>query len=197
VNFFRTSGFRIDDSKKTKFPSGAYQRIQFICSGRSQFCRGSDPSNRYWLLNTRICFHGLDLLYEDVSLYELALSFRMCIDFQKASRPESRRGFVPVAKRWVVERSISWTNYFRRIVKDYENTVTSSVHWLYLANHDSANTWILPNIIPQHILKDENRVNHGNSTARKQIVCAMPKSETNTVYQIQLTNSQTFTSIFY
>lgn len=56
------------------------------------------------------------------------------IDFQKASRPESRRGFVPVAKRWVVERSISWTNYFRRIVKDYEHTVTSSVNWLYLAN---------------------------------------------------------------
>ncbi|MDR6804564.1 hypothetical protein J2Y45_001832 [Dyadobacter sp. BE34] len=41
---------------------------------------------------------------------------------------------LPVAKRRVVERSISWTNYFRRIVKDYEHTVTSSVNWLYLAN---------------------------------------------------------------
>lgn len=49
------------------------------------------------------------------------------IDFEKASRPETARGFVPVAKRWVVERSIAWTNWFRRIVKDYEYTVSSSV----------------------------------------------------------------------
>ncbi|WP_223860879.1 IS5 family transposase [Spirosoma validum] len=54
--------------------------------------------------------------------------------FEKASRPESAQGFVPVAKRWVVERTISWTNYFRRIVKDYEYTLLSSVNWLYLAN---------------------------------------------------------------
>jgi transposase len=54
--------------------------------------------------------------------------------FEKASRPESVTGFVPVAKRWVVERSISWTNFFRRIVKDYEYTISSSVGWLLLAN---------------------------------------------------------------
>lgn len=56
------------------------------------------------------------------------------IDFEKASRPESAKGFVPVAKRWVVERSIGWTNFFRRLVKDYEYTLSSSVNWLYLAN---------------------------------------------------------------
>lgn len=56
------------------------------------------------------------------------------IDFEKASRAESARGFVPIANRWVVERTIAWTNFFRRIVKDYEYTVSSSVSWLYLAN---------------------------------------------------------------
>lgn len=56
------------------------------------------------------------------------------IGFERASRPESTRGFVPVAKRWVVERTIAWTNYFRRLVKDYEYTTSSSVAWLYLAN---------------------------------------------------------------
>lgn len=56
------------------------------------------------------------------------------INFEKASRPESAQGFVPVAKRWVVERTIAWTNFFRRIVKDYEYTLSSSVSWLYLAN---------------------------------------------------------------
>ena len=47
------------------------------------------------------------------------------VDFEKASRPESAHGFVPIAKRWVVERSIAWTNFFRHIVKDYEYTVSS------------------------------------------------------------------------
>lgn len=56
------------------------------------------------------------------------------IDFEKASRPESAQGFVPVAKRWVVERTIAWTNFFRRIVKDYEYTLLSAASWLYLAN---------------------------------------------------------------
>jgi transposase len=54
--------------------------------------------------------------------------------FEKASRAESAKGFVPVAKRWVVERTIAWTNFFRRIVKDYEYTVQSSATWLILAN---------------------------------------------------------------
>ena len=56
------------------------------------------------------------------------------IKFEKAAKPESTKGFVPVAKRWVVERTIAWSNFFRRIVKDYEYTVSSSVGWMYLAN---------------------------------------------------------------
>lgn len=59
------------------------------------------------------------------------------IDFEKVSRTESAIGFVTVAKRWVVERGIAWTNLFRRVVKDYERTVSSSVDWLYLANSQS------------------------------------------------------------
>jgi transposase len=77
-----------------------------------------------------------DQAYNGVFAKELA---RWSIDFEKASRPESAQGFVPLANRWVVEPvrrrgSIAWPNYFRRIVKDYEHTVTSSASWLYLAN---------------------------------------------------------------
>ncbi|MBO9616839.1 MAG: IS5 family transposase [Dyadobacter sp.] len=72
-----------------------------------------------------------DQAYNGVFASELA---KWSIDFKKATRPESSRGFVPVAKRWVVERTIAWTNYFRRVVKDYEYTISSSVSWLYLAN---------------------------------------------------------------
>lgn len=54
--------------------------------------------------------------------------------FEKGSKPESVKGFVPIAKRWVVERTIAWTNFFRRLVKDYEYTPLSSAAWSILAN---------------------------------------------------------------
>jgi hypothetical protein len=41
------------------------------------------------------------------------------IKFEKAAKSESTKGFVPVAKRRVHERTIAWSNFFRRIVKDY------------------------------------------------------------------------------
>lgn len=54
---------------------------------------------------------------------------------QVASRPPSAtRGFVPVAKRGVVERTFAWLNAFRRLAVDYERTPASHVAWLLLAN---------------------------------------------------------------
>lgn len=61
--------------------------------------------------------------------------------FEKATRLDEGKNnknrdnkFVPEPKRWVVERFFAWTNFFRRIVKDYEHTVTSAATWLILAN---------------------------------------------------------------
>ncbi|GHO61136.1 hypothetical protein KSC_000280 [Ktedonobacter sp. SOSP1-52] len=34
--------------------------------------------------------------------------------------PETKRGFVLLPRRWVVERSFAWTTRFRRLVRDYE-----------------------------------------------------------------------------
>jgi len=33
---------------------------------------------------------------------------------------EAKRGFVLLARRWVVERDFAWTSRFRRLAKDYE-----------------------------------------------------------------------------
>ena len=86
--------------------------------------------------------------------------FAGAIDLEKASRPESAQGFVPVAKRWVVERTIAWTNFFRRLVKDYEYTISSAPaarfgelalfgqHSDYVATITSQK----PNLIPKHAL---------------------------------------------
>jgi len=50
-----------------------------------------------------------------------------------ASRPPTDRGFVPVKKRWVVERTFSWFNFFRRLDKDHEKTVQSSEAMIFIA----------------------------------------------------------------
>jgi transposase len=34
--------------------------------------------------------------------------------------PEAKRGFVPLPRRWVVERSFAWAARFRRLARDYE-----------------------------------------------------------------------------
>jgi transposase len=51
-----------------------------------------------------------------------------------AAKPQTAQGFLPVKQRWVVERTFAWTNFFRRIVKDYEYTKESSQAMLLLAN---------------------------------------------------------------
>ena len=51
-----------------------------------------------------------------------------------SSRPPTVKGFVPLKIRWIVERTFSWFNHFRRLSKDYEKTVESSANWILLAN---------------------------------------------------------------
>src|SRR3982750_641599 len=45
-------------------------------------------------------------------------------------RPADQRGFQVQPKRWIVERTLSWLNPFRRLSKDYENTTESSARQL-------------------------------------------------------------------
>lgn len=56
------------------------------------------------------------------------------VQVEVASKPESTKGFVPVKKRWVVERTFGCFNFFRRLVKDYEGNPENSAAWLFWAN---------------------------------------------------------------
>lgn len=51
-----------------------------------------------------------------------------------SSRPPTEKGFVPVAKRWVNERTFGWLNFFRRLSKDYERSARSAESMILLAN---------------------------------------------------------------
>jgi putative transposase len=49
-------------------------------------------------------------------------------------RPEGSRGFTPLEKRWVVERTNAWNGRCRRNSKDYERRVESSETMIQISN---------------------------------------------------------------
>ncbi len=49
---------------------------------------------------------------------------------QIVGAPPGQKGFAVQPKRWIVERTISWLNWSRRLSKDYEQTTASSEAWI-------------------------------------------------------------------
>jgi putative transposase len=54
-------------------------------------------------------------------------------DMEITLRSDKSTGFQPLPKRWVVERTFSWLENFRRPAKDYEYKVSSSTAMIQLA----------------------------------------------------------------
>ncbi len=52
---------------------------------------------------------------------------------QPVKRPEGQKGFEVLPRRWVVERTFSWFNHYRRLSKDYEFLPTTSETMIYVA----------------------------------------------------------------
>src|SRR5438132_12940268 len=50
------------------------------------------------------------------------------------TRPEGTKGFTPLEKRWVVERTNAWNGRPRRNSKDYERSVESSTAMIQISN---------------------------------------------------------------
>jgi len=54
-------------------------------------------------------------------------------DLEIILRSDKDAGFKQLPKRWIIERTFSWFENFRRLAKDYEYTVSSSVAMVYPA----------------------------------------------------------------
>jgi len=50
------------------------------------------------------------------------------------SRPDDVKGFVVIARRWVVERTFAWLGRCRRLAKDWEASIASAESWTYIAS---------------------------------------------------------------
>lgn len=49
-------------------------------------------------------------------------------------RPEGSKGFAPLEKRWVIERTNAWNGRCRRHSKDYERRAESSAAMIHISN---------------------------------------------------------------
>lgn len=56
-----------------------------------------------------------------------------CWVVQLVLRPEQTQGFVLLKKRWIVERTFGWLNWYRRLSKDYECLPESSEAMIYIS----------------------------------------------------------------
>jgi putative transposase len=50
------------------------------------------------------------------------------------ARPEGTKGFTPLVKRWVIERTNAWHGRYRRNSKDYERSTESSTAMIQVSN---------------------------------------------------------------
>jgi putative transposase len=50
------------------------------------------------------------------------------------TRPEGTKGFTPLEKRWVIERTNAWHGRYRRNSKDYERSTKSSTAMIQISN---------------------------------------------------------------
>ena len=50
------------------------------------------------------------------------------------ARPEGMKGFTPLEKRWVIERTNAWHGRYRRNSKDYERSIESSAAMIQISN---------------------------------------------------------------
>jgi len=84
-------------------------------------------------------FPRLTVIFGDNKYHNLALEawlkeHRPAWRIEVKKRPEGTRGFTPLEKRWVVERTNAWNGRCRRNSKDYERRVESSVAMIQISN---------------------------------------------------------------
>jgi len=94
----------------------------------------SDQQGLYLLLDT-FRFTSVRKIWADMGFQgqeAKAYAARHKADLEIVSR-RSPKSFVVQAKRWIVERTFAWLGRFRRMSKDYEYRVCSSVSMMYIA----------------------------------------------------------------
>ena len=75
-----------------------------------------------------------DHKYHNHALHTWMSDHRPTWRIEVKTRPEGSKGFTPLEKRWVVERTNAWNGRYRRNSKDYERQPESSAAMIYISN---------------------------------------------------------------
>ena len=73
----------------------------------------------------------VDSAYNGDAVNQASASAGIAVEVVK--RSDVAKGFVPLPKRWVVERSFGWLNHWRLLSKEYTRNVDSSEAWIHVA----------------------------------------------------------------
>jgi len=84
-------------------------------------------------------FPRLVMIFADTKYHNHALEAWMAVHragwhLEVKTRPEGTKGFTPLEKRWVVERTNAWNGRSRRNSMDYERSVESSTTMIQISN---------------------------------------------------------------
>jgi putative transposase len=86
----------------------------------------------------KTCFPHLEKIWADGGYAGALIEWvkSVCgwvLEIVKRSDADKPKGFVLLARRWIVERTFGWLNRSRRLSKDYERMTESSEAFVYLA----------------------------------------------------------------
>lgn len=96
--------------------------------------QGANLIERFFYRTGRLKKIIADSAYRGKFVEAIASLFNGEVQVEITSQDKKSKNFEVIPKRWIVERTITWTNFFRRLAKDYEKTVESSVSMIFLMN---------------------------------------------------------------
>ena len=96
--------------------------------------QGASLVERFFYCTSRLKKIIGDSAYRGKFVEALESLFDKEVEVVITSQDKKSKNFDVIPKRWIVERTITWTNFFRRLAKDYEKTVESSVSMVFLMN---------------------------------------------------------------
>ena len=97
--------------------------------------RDAAPAVIVALLEVAVCVKKLfaDSAYAGPKLQDALKELGVSELIEIVPKPKGAKGFTVLSRRWVVERTFAWMGRCRRLAKDVERTVASSVAWVKLA----------------------------------------------------------------
>ena len=97
--------------------------------------RDGAPAVIMALLEVAVCVERLfaDSGYAGPKLQDALKELGVSELIEIVPKPKGAKGFTVLSRRWVVERTFAWMGRCRRLAKDVERTLASSLAWVKLA----------------------------------------------------------------